>query len=65
MRKKDKTAKLSLVVHNNNKAIIQYAGGDEMCIWSTQYLLIINRKKLLIYEFGGFSANYAPIQPVK
>ena len=64
MTKKDKTAKLSSVVYNKNKAIIQYAGGDETCIWSTQYLLILKRKQLFIYEFGGFSAMYAPVEPL-
>jgi len=63
MTNKDKTAKLSSVVHNKNKAIIQYAGGDETCIWSTQYLVIVKRKQLFIYEFGGFSAMYAPVKP--
>jgi len=65
MTKKDKTAKLSSVIYNKNKAIIQYAGGDETCIWSTQYLLIIKGKQLLIYEFGGFSAMYGPVSPIK
>jgi len=63
--KKDTTAKLSSVIHNKDKAIIQYAGGDETCIWSTQYLVIVKRKQLFIYEFGGFSAMYGPVSPIK
>ena len=64
MTKKDRTARLSLVIHNKNKAIVEYAGGDEICIWSTQYFLVIYGKNMHIYDIGGFSANYAPIAPV-
>ena len=64
MKKEDKTAKLSLVIHNQKRAIVQYEGGDSMCIWSTRYLLIISKNQMNIYEIGGFSGNYAPVEPV-
>jgi len=65
MRKKDKTSKLSLIITNKHKAIVEYPGGDSQCVWSTRYLLILKRNVLDIYDIDGFSALYAPVKPVK
>lgn len=61
MTKKDKVAKLSLVIVDNQKAIVEYLGGDSRCLWSTRYLLLLMHKTLDIYDMGGFSGEYAPM----
>jgi len=61
MTKKDKVAKLSLVIVNGQKAIVEYLGGDSRCLWSTRYLLVLKHKRLEIYDMGGFSGEYAPM----
>jgi len=61
MTEKDKVAKLSLVIKNGQKAIVEYLGGDSRCLWSSRYLLVLRYKILDIYELGGFSGEYAPM----
>ena len=64
MKKKDKTSKLFLVIHNQNKAILEYMGGDNICLWSNLYLLKLKNNILHIYTIDGFSGMYAPVKPL-
>lgn len=61
MANKDKTARLSLFITNKKKAIAEYLGGDNRCLWSTKYLFVLRNRILEIYQIGGFTGEYAPV----